>query len=360
MASTSVRRRLAARKSRRRFGAWVRGWFAPARRAKGALEAVPFRHHRLLAESLEDRRLLAGNILIATGGVTFLPAAALTFSDNSDVTIDPSAFASAGANVDLQANNDITFQNAVSLPSGIALIAQANTAILVNASVATTGANLTLDAGSGGISDSAPGEIASNGVVTLDTSGPIGSSSNRLQFDATATPSQIIVGSVTQPTGIYLAGLGNLNLGNVSSVANNGPLDVTALGNITVLAGATLDTGTGTTSLAADTSAAGAGDDGTGTLSIGAGATVISTNTTTSAITLRGADINLSTASTTPSATITGLNDPDALAFDTSGNLFVANYHSGTVNKFAPGSTTLHFRRSSSNRRAHGSIIRRG
>ena len=30
--------------------------------------------------------------------------------------------------------------------------------------------------------------------------------------------------------------------------------------------------------------------------------------------------------STTPTATLTGLNDPSALAFDSSGNLYVANY----------------------------------
>ena len=45
--------------------------------------------------------------------------------------------------------------------------------------------------------------------------------------------------------------------------------------------------------------------------------------------------------STTPTATLTGLNDPDALAFDSSGNLYVANYGgNGTVSEFAPGSTT--------------------
>ena len=74
-----------------------------------------------------------------------------------------------------------------------------------------------------------------------------------------------------------------------------------------------------------------------GTLSIGAGATVTSTNSAASAITLRGADINIDTSanpavvgasrqlSTTPTATLTGLNDPGALAFDSSGNLYVAN-----------------------------------
>ena len=132
-----------------------------------------------------------------------------------------------------------------------------------------------------------------------------------------------------------------------------------------------------------------------GTLSIDAGATVTSTNPTASAITLRGADINIDTSanpavvgasrqlehhahrhphraersrrpglrlqrqplrgqlggndtvsefapgSTTPTATLTGLNDPDALAFDSSGNLYVANWRRhGTVSEFAPGSTT--------------------
>ena len=51
--------------------------------------------------------------------------------------------------------------------------------------------------------------------------------------------------------------------------------------------------------------------------------------------------------STTPTTTLTELNNPFfpnenpwALAFDGSGNLYVANLGNGTVSKFAPGSTT--------------------
>ena len=44
--------------------------------------------------------------------------------------------------------------------------------------------------------------------------------------------------------------------------------------------------------------------------------------------------------STTPTATLTGLSNPEGLAFDGSGNLYVANKGNGTVSEFAPGSTT--------------------
>ncbi len=45
--------------------------------------------------------------------------------------------------------------------------------------------------------------------------------------------------------------------------------------------------------------------------------------------------------STTPFATLVGLADPDALAFDHSGNLYVANYQqTGSISVFAPDSTT--------------------
>ena len=43
---------------------------------------------------------------------------------------------------------------------------------------------------------------------------------------------------------------------------------------------------------------------------------------------------------TTPTETLSGLNDPSALAFDARGNLFVANGKGTTVSEVAPGSTT--------------------
>ena len=138
------------------------GWFLPSlkrasrsdrrtsRPRKSTSGLSPY-HRRLVCETLKARRLLAHNILVATGGSVSIPAAAPTFSDSSDVTIDPSAFALAVANIDLQATNNITFQNAVSVASGIALTAQGENSIIVNANVATTTAVLALDAGSGGV-----------------------------------------------------------------------------------------------------------------------------------------------------------------------------------------------------------------
>lgn len=43
---------------------------------------------------------------------------------------------------------------------------------------------------------------------------------------------------------------------------------------------------------------------------------------------------------TTPNATLTGLSNPWALAFDASSNLYVTDFSTNTVRKFAPGSTT--------------------
>jgi hypothetical protein len=43
---------------------------------------------------------------------------------------------------------------------------------------------------------------------------------------------------------------------------------------------------------------------------------------------------------TAPSAVLTGLNSPNALAFDMRGNLYVSNNGNDTVSKFAPGTTT--------------------
>ena len=136
---------------------------------------------------------------------------------------------------------------------------------------------------------------------------------------------------------------GTIEAAEVNTFITNASVSLKAAGNLTVDNGATIQTGSGNISLSADVKADGTGDDGTGTLSIGAGAMV----TTTGQITLRGADIEIDTSanpaviggqlSATASATLTGLNNPKALAFDSSGNLYVANGGNNTVSKFARG-----------------------
>ena len=71
------------------------------------------------------------------------------------------------------------------------------------AALVGNGGSIGLTAGTGGIAaasgNDALAEIATTGAVSLDTTGPIGTAGNRIQFDAAATPSQIIVGTVAQP-----------------------------------------------------------------------------------------------------------------------------------------------------------------
>ena len=137
-----------------------------------------------------------------------------------------------------------------------------------------------------------------------------------------------------------------------NSEANSGDVSLSASGNLTVAPGAVVEAGTGTLSLAADTNAGGTAAGGTGTLAVGAGATVSSTNTASNAITLRGADISLDASanpavvgrsarlSATPTATLTGLNNPFALAFSPAGSLYVTNGLGSTVSEFNPGAVT--------------------
>ena len=77
--------------------------------------------------------------------------------------------------------------------------------------------------------------------------------------------------------GGIIASAGTIAVVGVNTVAANGNVDLMAAGNLTVNPSATLATGTGTISLAADVEADGTGNDGVGTLSIGAGSTVYST-----------------------------------------------------------------------------------
>ncbi len=145
---------------------------------------------------------------------------------------------------------------------------------LTGSSIASTGGSLATTAAS----------------ITLNSSGGIGTSGNRIAFaDNTSIAQQnVIVGSVTQPSSVFIDGLGSLTLGTISCGTSNGSIDVTARTNLVVAANATINCGTSTLSLGADLTAAGAGDDGVGTLTVSAGALVDG-----AALTLRGADVDI-------------------------------------------------------------------
>ncbi|AVM72686.1 two-partner secretion domain-containing protein [Magnetospirillum gryphiswaldense] len=102
------------------------------------------------------------NIIIATGGGQTLDGTnSSLFADNSGgtSTIAPSVINSATSNVTLQASQDITVSNAVSMTnSGKAFIAQAGRNIFVNAGISTSGGDIQLLSGY----DVTTGNAASN------------------------------------------------------------------------------------------------------------------------------------------------------------------------------------------------------
>ena len=156
------------------------------------------------------------------------------------------------------------------------------------------GGTISLTAGTGGITATAANNTSAeisttDATVTLNTTGPIGTAANRIQFaDNTNTAQQnVVIGSTNQASSVFLDGLGSLTLGNITGNTASTSVDVTARTNLVVAAGSTITSGAGTISLGADLTAAGAGDNGTGTLTVTTTASVTSANTTTSAITLR-------------------------------------------------------------------------
>ncbi len=161
---------------------------------------------------------------------------------------------------------------------------------------------INLTAGTGGITaknaNNTLAEIATTGAtVTLNTTGTIGTNANRIQFaDQTNTAQQrVVIGTTNQPSNVSLDGLGTLTIGGITGDAANTVVDVTARTGLNV--DGTITTGTGTISLGADLNYDGTADSGagagTGTLTLLTGSSVTSANTTTSAITLRGADIDI-------------------------------------------------------------------
>lgn len=215
--------------------------------------------------------------------------------------------------------------------------------ITVSAAI-TSDNQLSLINGDGGVL-SVGGSLGTNGnSITLNTTGTIGVSSNRLLIadQPDVTRQKIIVGNSLSPNSIYLGGLGSLTLGNISGQPFNAKIDITAAQHLLVFADSTINSGTSSLGLRADTDASGV-HDGIGTLTLTSGTSALGADKT-----LVGADLEIADSAVvdtafgnTPTATLTGVSKPRALAVDVNGNLFVADYAStGRVFKFAPGTST--------------------
>jgi DNA-binding beta-propeller fold protein YncE len=200
------------------------------------------------------------------------------------------------------------------------------------------------------------GTPAASQFATVD----IGRADNVPNLAADLAGDTLVVGGIVDALG----GLGNLTasagtirvtgLDTSHASVGNGNVDLKAAGDLTVGIpvlpyGAVLDTGPGTIALAADVNADGSGNNGLGTLTVQPGSALVSENAGSSAVTLRGATVHLGASAsvgarralgTTASPFVTGgLNGPRGLAFDASGNLYVANDDNSTVSKVAVGSS---------------------
>ncbi|MCY2964401.1 MAG: YDG domain-containing protein, partial [Planctomycetota bacterium] len=260
-----------------------------------------------IRSSLPSRAMSLGGTNSAVSGINLTDAelARIVTASDGTVTIGDSS----------QTGN-ITFTTATpATTAGAATVVVQSTSgggriVLDDASGAGTalsgnGGSVSLTAGTAGIgaasANNSAAEISTTGAaVTLNTTGPVGTAANRIQFADNSNAAQqiIAVGSANQASGVYLDSLGSLTLGSVSGATANTALDVTARTNLVVAGGASIATGTGAVSLGADLTAAGAGDNGSGLLTTSAGASVASANSSSGAITLRGADLVLAGAVT--------------------------------------------------------------
>ncbi|MFO0775093.1 MAG: filamentous hemagglutinin N-terminal domain-containing protein [Nitrospiraceae bacterium] len=116
------------------------------------------------------------NITVATGGTATLSQVDQFADPNcaaSLCTIAPTTINGAGANVLLQADNDITISNAISMTgSGLGITMRAGRDILVNAGVATNNGAIAMtanDAGAGGTRSTGTGDISGTGTINAGT-----------------------------------------------------------------------------------------------------------------------------------------------------------------------------------------------
>ncbi len=247
--------------------------------------SLPPYHHELIFESLEDRRLLtvsltwpgAGSTLSLTEGTSGATPAIVISEPSPNVSLLKIDLGSGHvfAGTSTTSATGLTYQNAGSPTTS---------------EFATINIGLTNDVSL--LQATLPGDGLTLGQIR-DLQGGLGS--------ITASAATIAVAGINTMAANGTSGAGNVAL--------------SSSGNLAVAAGAIIQAGTGTISLAAATG-------GMGTLSIEAGATVVSTNAAAGAIALSGTAVNIDPTAvvgaerslkTTPSATLTGLNGPVAL-----------------------------------------------
>ncbi len=159
------------------------------------------------------------DVIVATGGGATLVnvAAFATATCNPTCTIAPATINGAGANVTIQAQQDITVTNAIAMTgAGITLTMDAGRSILVNAGISTTNAAITLVAN----------DTAASGGTNR---GGLGVNGNTAGGAAALT----IAGGVT-----ISSGTGAISLTNANTVAAaNGDVTLSSTAALTTVGG---------------------------------------------------------------------------------------------------------------------------
>src|SRR5208337_3322479 len=203
--------------------------------------AIPATTQVTIQSSLPSRPMsLGGSNDAAVDGIN------LTSAELARIVTAPTGTVTIG---DPTQTGDITFSGAtVATTAGAATdVVQSPTGdgqVVLDDSNGTAldgnGGSISLTAGTGGIAALNPAnttaEIATTGAgVTLNTTGPIGTASNPIQFaDNTNTAQQVV--AVGAASTAYLDGLGSLTLGSVTGGTANTALTVTARTNLVVAA----------------------------------------------------------------------------------------------------------------------------
>ncbi|HCI53161.1 MAG TPA: hypothetical protein DE312_07610, partial [Gallionella sp.] len=312
----------------------------------------------VVATGFDASTLTGGNgvDLFATAGVT-------AGTSNLDVAL----LNGAGANVTLQAGNNITFATAVNIAgAGVGLSAQAGNNILLNSGITTNGGAITLaanDAASGvatgtGSISGAGALVSGAGAITLSaatmtlptitTSGALLTTTTGVgalgttSFGLTSAGSLSVIsgGAVTQTGALSVSGTSNL-----TATGNAITLDLAnALSGTVTAAGTGITLNNGAANLAAILTDAGASDLTTlGSLSVsgssGAGLTTHAVATSFGAHSVTGNLLSVATGAVTQTGALSVSGTTNLTATGNAITLGLANALTGTVTAAGTGIT---------------------